>query len=1189
MCIHTAQATIDRKDFTIRSKSRPHLSSVRDQLVDAIFKDVVGPRWGPNEHLPKSEDPTVGYLSGILYPAAQHAGRRGKSADHHKAITSEDDIITSDPIVDADSDDGPDPAAYSMDILSVTRPSSFGMTCQVAKDTQKVRAKITYGTYSLIPKPGGRKNSRVFARTQHEDTFELDTQTNTAVSIPLSANPDYMFKYYIKRRHNGVSLSVFVINTRPYNPKESDQTEAEHCIFQPTITLSAPKDSNIQRIFVDTGLRMGAISEDAADAAFFDMLFRNAGNFALGHGCAVQWDESEVSAVSMLKTTFAPRHTLPAVRPRKVDLECLLMSRLYGISEISEYRKLLSPLADIYEEWIRSDLEPRIQTLPEQFKPAAAKQLEQCMHALGRIRRGIELISTDAMSAGAFEFANRAMYLQRSHIVWSQENQERGKVHGIEPPIRDDIEWRPFQLAFFLLNIESITDPASDDRSMVDLLWFPTGGGKTEAYMGVIAFTIAYRRLRNADTEHRRYGTSVIMRYTLRLLTLQQFHRASTLMCACEYIRKRDEQTWGDESFLLGLWVGRNVTPNKIDGPDGALAAIKAAQKGDMPKEHNPIQIISCPWCGSKIDAYCYRIKGVIRQCRIYCPNKSCDFSQQHNDSGLPVLVVDEDIYRRCPALIIGTVDKFAQMAWKWNARSIFGNVDRYCEKHGFVTSHLADESCGNHRDAESFEFSKYGAPRLEPPELIIQDELHLISGPLGTMTGLYETAIDILCSAEGKKPKIIASTATTRRSHEQIHDIFNRRTSMIFPPQGIDFGDSFFAQTVPLSMHPGKTYFGVCAPAKNKLNVLGRISAVILQEIRMLETNAKASNSEPLDTFDPYHTLVSYFNTIRELGGASRMYEDTAPRYMRRLAANRTDPRVLTDDDNYDDDDSDKNQHGTSTGQIEALEKKELTSRIYSAEIPSILRDLGTEISESVKPIDLLLCTNMLSVGVDIPRLSAMIVNGQPKNHSEYIQATGRIGRQTPGLVVTIFNHLKPRDLSHYENFGYYHATLHGNVEPANVTPFAPRARDKALFGVLVSLVRMSEQNLAKNPDAKKFDPDIRYISNMLVNIRQQILERVKNIDNQESEQTARDLEFLIRGWHAWAAATADNKSENTPLEYHKTLAKSGTKRRYLMRSAAAIGQDQEAAFKTVPNSLRDAEPNIKFWYIMQKDSQGM
>jgi hypothetical protein len=590
--------------------------------------------------------------------------------------------------------------------------------------------------------------------------------------------------------------------------------------------------------------------------------------------------------------------------------------------------------------------------------------------------------------------------------------------------------------------------------AIADLLWFPTGGGKTEAYLGLTAYTIGLRRLQGTLAGRSgEYGVAVLMRYTLRLLTLQQFQRATALICACEAIRRSEPKKWGNEPFRIGLWVGMKTTPNRTEDSEEFMKQ-KLGQYQPT-STGSPHQLTNCPWCGSKIDPGKQHIKvesfakGQGRTL-IYCGDAlgRCLFSNKQSPSeGLPVLVVDEEIYRRLPTLLIATVDKFAQMPWNGSVQMLFGQVEGYCSRHGFRSPEIEDADSHPARYGLSAARTLPKNP-LRPPDLIIQDELHLISGPLGTLVGLYETAVDKLASWEvdGKlvRPKVIASTATIRQARDQVHNLFLRKVQ-VFPPQGLDVKDNFFScQREPSEDYPGRRYLGICATGRRLKAALIRVYTAVLAASQYLYENEGYG-----ERADPWMTLVGYFNSMRELGGTRRLVDDDI---QSRLG--KTDRRGLA--------------------KRSRLEVEELTSRKASTDIPIVLDKLEAKFipdqakkGNGHKPLDVLLATNMISVGVDVKRLGIMVVTGQPKTTAEYIQATSRVGRTYPGLVFTVYNWARPRDLSHYERFEHYHATFYQHVEALSLTPFAPRAIDRGLAALLVSLVRLAGSELNANPKA--------------------------------------------------------------------------------------------------------------------------
>ena len=598
-----------------------------------------------------------------------------------------------------------------------------------------------------------------------------------------------------------------------------------------------------------------------------------------------------------------------------------------------------------------------------------------------------------------------------------------------------EVQWRPFQLAFLLMNMEGVVDPKSADRNVVDLLFFPTGGGKTEAYLGLAAFTLVLRRLRNPGISSA--GLTVLMRYTLRLLTLDQLGRATALICALELEREKDVEKLGEWPFEIALWVGRAATPNvmgEVNDNRKDTARQKTIAHLNDDNKPSPVPIEDCPWCGHKFSQNSFSLEPNQKRptdLRIKCVNRDCDFSGRANRS-LPIVAVDEPIYRRLPCFMIATVDKFAAMPWTGEVGKFFGRAERY-DPYGFYGP--SEPGIGH----------PLPNGELPPPELIIQDELHLISGPLGTIAGLYETALDELCHREidGRRigPKIVASTATVRRADSQIRALFGRTAVDIFPPPCPDRRDSFFAHT-DLDANPRK-YIGIAAPGRSAKKVYLKAQLCLMAAAKKLFEVHKPAKGE-FNPVDPYMTVMGYFSSLRELGGARRIVEDEVTNALRGYATRK---RV-------------GEEEGLFANREFASDVVELTSRVSTADVASAKQRLNTEfgsIVKGAKPVDVALATNMISVGLDIPRLGLMLVFGQPKTSSEYIQSSSRVGRNVdrPGLVVTVLNLNRPRDRSHYERFAAYHESFYRHVEATSVTPFSPRAMDRGLAGTLVALAR--------------------------------------------------------------------------------------------------------------------------------------
>ncbi|KAA1248402.1 helicase, partial [Mycobacterium simiae] len=752
--------------------------------------------------------------------------------------------------------------------------------------------------------------------------------------------------------------------------------------------------------------------------------------------------------------------------------------------------------------------------------------------------------------------------------------------------------WRPFQLAFILMQLGALTDPTSPLRSAdhlacVELLFFPTGGGKTEAYLGLAAYTFAIRRRQGVveSTEgplDGRDGVAVLMRYTLRLLTAQQFQRATALMCAAELARRSDENTWGSEPFRIGLWVGTDVSPKRFEEADEQL--IRANEYGAH--RLTVLQIQRCPWCGTPITPAQVRADATLRRVFVYCGDElsQCPFAKGGTVlEGLPVLTVDEEIYRLTPAFVIATVDKFARLAREGEAAALFGYVGRRCARHGYVHPDYGGCNITTAHPATNGQpaATTYPVGRLRPPDLIIQDELHLITGALGTSVGLFEVAVETLASwqrPDGKpvRPSIVASTATVRNAHEQVRGLYGRRVE-IFPPQVLDVADTFFSEEIPVSQkNPGRRYVGVSAQGVRLASAEIRVSEVLLSAGQLLFDRCHSDA-------DPYMTLVGYFNATRELAGMARYLADDVQTRVRRPRKDSGFPP----------------RPGAAFGM---LHTGELTSRIASSEIGKTLDRLGLEFdpaydtnaalqariadqkdgkkvaTRNEAPFDVILATSMLQVGVDVQRLGLMLVVGQPKNTAEYIQASSRVGRDAtkPGLVVTLGNWARPRDLAHFEQFRHYHETFYAQVEALSVTPYSPTALDRGIDGLLVSAARVIQAHLIDGLSPERNAWRIKHQHKAVELITERLKKRIAAAA-QDDDAAKRASDLLINRLDRWADRTKHAAEMGKTLVYERT----GEGDRHLPliispeNAKASIGGSTQAPF-VVANSMREVQPEI-------------
>ncbi|MFE1111029.1 helicase-related protein [Streptomyces rochei] len=1010
---------------------------VRDEeLLVGLRRELFGPG---EEAAPQDRDevlaqdaPIDRYLTGVLYPRASRE-RRAENA-------AEQDGPDAAPVLARD-DAEESAAAQETGVSGDRRPSSMGLTFAVDPGTS---AEIVISTRAAVyeptdadgnPVPARRAEARTVAEQRERwrrKELQLPEQT-VDVTAPTPGElielvPDKVGLHVIVRRPDPVSGTVTVTVTLINRQKvgERDLQDA-FALFQCGLVVWAADGSSA---FVE---RPAPVSAHDPEIATSRLLHRHAPTFAVGHGCAAAWDwvpspigmtDTRKAAVPEVRSEFVPSvEVLLTDSNPEIDSSSLSM---LGLAEKpdAEVLSALEALATGYEDWIARKSSEADALAGSPHEQPARDQVDACREALGRIREGIELLRDKPDLMRAFRLANRAMADQRARSAWVK----GGRVGSPDPAAG---RWRPFQIAFLLLCMAGIDDPGHDDRRISDLLWFPTGGGKTEAYLGLIALTSFLRRIRKGA---RGGGVTVLMRYTLRLLTLQQFERAAILLCAMEHMRRHTPEL-GDEPFSVGMWVGRSATPNTLAEAAGRLDELRADLDKRLATE-NPVQLHACPWCGTRLDARDYEVDEDAKRMHVRCPGADCDFA-----GGLPVHLIDEAVYDARPTLVIATVDKFASMPWRPATSALFNRDD-----------------------------PTDGTP---PPELIVQDELHLISGPLGTLTGLYETAVDALA----ERPKVIASTATIRRAADQGRHLFAREVRQ-FPPAGLDSRDSWFAVETPREEKASRRYVGLLAPGTSQSTLLIRTYATLLHRALHADTDDKVR--------DAYWSLIGYFNSLRLLSAAELQVHDDVVAYLELLA----------------------DREGVAVRSV--ANYSELTSRIDASEIPTRLKGIEKRLPDE-DTVDVLLATNMIAVGVDVDRLGLMAVMGQPQTTAEYIQATSRVGRARPGLVTVMLNSARARDRSHYENFQHYHSALYREVESTSVTPFSARARGRGLHAVIVALARVLIPAARPNEGAGQVES---YEHILRKDIRDLLLDRVHAVTPSEAEAVEQGFDEFVDWW---------------------------------------------------------------------------
>lgn len=1152
----------------IGSEIREAMISAREEYINIIRSELLGP--GSEFSVPDAENeiistsPTSRYSLGILFPQGNiinqdnndtvSVGDNGVNQDNDKAVSTEGN--DSEEKVVSESKTSHKERSYSTEEIADENldeeismcmqymPSSMGITFLVRGNCDVIHGKLNFATYRharvpdcMIPYcPEGNldtyvppaelthlvdydastktlKLKRAVKHNEVREIFERDTIPEHEVFLlkqSMYRFVDYCSNGYVREPHEvadfvlefsdsnyidnelirnleeikikivalrrNIRDDIWSVTVMLVNALEEFPFKANHCIFQSKIEINT---HNNNFVFIESNASADIDSMDDEERSL-DLLYRHKKTFGTGLGTSVDWNING-NGEGAIWNEFLPTREIPSMsfalpENDKIKNEELSMKYLSDLEQSTKEQKLASmeKLIDLYKNWV-DDLERTAATLDPRYQSTAHKNIAECKRAYERMYAGLRTLCNNENAYHAFLLANRAMFMQRIHIA---KQVEMATVNADRYPDDEDIsvwlnnmdyykesdsncKWRPFQIAFLLMDINSVTSDNSAERSIVDLIWFPTGGGKTEAYLGLTAFTIFYRKLAHFVESG---GTTVIMRYTLRLLAAQQFTRAATLICACEYIRQDSEQTrpqypvyqLGKEPITIGLWIGGAHIPNTnhdAEKPLSKLLNVRNHYYVNTEKEsNNKFQVLKCPWCGTKMvkDSRDNRLVGEWgysmkrgKHFYMFCPHEDCKFTAQ-----LPIQIIDEELYLNPPTLLFGTVDKFAMLPWDGRIGSFFG--------------------------ANS---------KNRTPELIIQDELHLISGALGTIVGLFETSVDYLCGQKGVYPKIIASTATIRRAKEQCSVLYNREVVQ-FPAPGLDAEDSFFAKESAIDYSKGmygRKYIGIMPSGKTKAMTEIRLMAALLQKV--------FTYNIPDEVKDKLWTLTVYFNSLKDLGRASTLVADDVKDFIIRTA-NRmfTERRLIVSSD-------------------------ELTSRISTTELNETLDKLE-KIEYSVANIkakryasSVLLATNMISVGIDVARLNVMMMVGQPKLTSEYIQASSRVGRSYPGVVFIQYDATKSRDRSHYERFRSYHESFYRFVEPTGATPFSRPARERALHSVLTAMLRQ-KVGLIEDEDAIKFDK--KDFSYSITEIEKFIMKRVDEINSRSGGKILNNVDDI-------------------------------------------------------------------------------
>ena len=1134
----------------------PDFIGARDRVLARLSEELVGPKpvgepldtssavrfdsWelaaGPwhdsatGEEILTAAGPATRYGIGVLFPdgpsqSGEPAAAGGDSDAERDVVPDEkqmpdedfDELSHSirDSLQGAGGGSGDDDD-FDLAAANAYKPSSMAITCRVHLPSgSRIALTAEFGRYREFSARIGTAERSWFCRqpVTLRAAFTAEDLARSAGRKRIAEDPS------ASDRHGDDGLSIEV---GAYSRPTADPSERLVTFYVANGTTGRKDTASLFqagfKVLAEDGAAVlpyrvaaGPLSDDPEQESIA-LLYRKHETFAIGHGCAADWGQPDTDGrVSWVEATVLPVYETPSITPlirlrsgADLQVDMRVLADAYRAVEADQQ---IGALLGAYAAWIE-DRRAEAGSLPEGVRGAAVTHLRECAEALGRMRGGWELVRSDPTVRKAFVLTNRAMLTQQARSsgglrATTVDAEGFFKFDG-SPPISEPGSsrgiWRPFQIAFFLAVLESVANGDSEHRDTVELIFFPTGGGKTEAYLAVAAFSMFLRRLRDNDDD----GTDVIMRYTLRLLTTQQFLRASTLICAMEELRERTPEL-GRAEFSIGIWVGGESTPNRRAE---AVNAFNKLSSGGQ----NRFLLLRCPWCNAgfgpvrdhqRSKRKSYAVSGYAkedRSVRFRCSDRQCHFSRRQ----LPVYVVDDDLYEVRPSLVIGTIDKFAMLAWRPDARALFG-------------------------------LGQHGERVVSPPGLVIQDELHLISGPLGSMSGLYEAVIEDLCTDPRGghiRPKIVASTATIRRYREQVLSLYGREDTRLFPPHGLTADDSFFARWARRdngTLEPGRQYVGVHGPGLGSMQTLQvRTASALLQAPMELAPEER----------DPWWTCLTFFNSLRELGNTLTLLQADIPTYLGGLHAR---------------DGLDRRR------QRWPRRTPELTSRLKNDQIPQAIADLEIGVDDR-RCIDVCLASSIIEVGIDIDRLSLMTVVGQPKTTSQYIQVTGRVGRrwqERPGLVVTLYGAAKPRDRSHFEQFRSYHERLYAQVEPTSVTPFALPVLERAVHAALATYVRQ------RGPSRQKPLP---FPSKLVEEAADLLRRRAKTVGGVDPADLERVLEKRLRQWRMGERTEWDANPEY------------GDPATGLMRfPGTAVREELRRVTWETPSSMRNVDANCR------------
>ena len=1009
-------------------------ADARTTLVAWLRDQLMGPAGEDDEVLRIS--PLTRYPTGVLHPI--DPGRSGVDAAAGDA-TADDDLLDDDEADESEDPDDDRTTAQPARRRRYVPPSAVGFSFFVRGT---VSLDITASAAVYVQQRVRGERGRFIPREFERKPLELScTWSESSSPIDPIWGGRAGVEVRSRQHRDGTLLTVTLFNQQPLDAaRPSELDRIEKALFQVQLRCAVTRGRLVEYPRVSPSL----LTEEEQE---LELQYRERHIYAVGHGAAVAWP-ADARGRPELWVDFMPTVETPMVSIDGGGETTLTLDRLASAPRPDELEAFVTE----YGRWI-GEQQRMASNLQDGVDSAAAQRvLERMATALRRMQACVAMLRSDPMALEAFRLANQAMrdQMRQGDLVRGDQD---------DRPHR----WRSFQLAFLLTVMESAIREDDGFRDVLDLIWFPTGGGKTEAYLGLIAFLVIWRRLKYGPEGA---GTAAFMRYTLRLLARQQFERAARVICALELMRREDSRL-GEEAISVGIWVGGQSTPNRFKQ---AGKAVDKIVDGSSLGRH-ALLLDLCPWCAHPFDTHDKSYDATETSFAFYCCNSDCAFGA--SGEPLPCNVVDEALYERPPSLLVATIDKFARVAWEKRASAFFGSAG------------------------------------CRPPELIIQDELHLITGPLGSVAGVYEAGFDSLLAERGSRPKYVASTATIRMAEQQVRALYARDVA-VFPPPGLSCDDTFFARVD--RRRPGRLYMGYLAPLLDQQHCLAPLAAALL-------LGPEANFVEQMDEealLDAWWTQVLYHGSLRGVANSENAFATDVRDFMQVLA---------TQAESGNENDRMNHADGQAGERWERVPlTAQLTSRRSAEENADTFRRLQADRSDTASCLDAVLATNMISVGLDVSRLALMVVNGQPLTTAEYIQASSRVGRdEVPGLVVANYYRHQARSLSHYENFRAYHDSFYRFVEPSSVTPFTYQVRTRALHAALTIAVRHACDHLLANRCAGDFQADDPAVRQVVARLKA----RCQRASPADHDAVAQHIDELADEWHKEAERCREGKRQ--------------------------------------------------------------